>query len=183
MLFMKLYSFILGFIFIIVFCLQQNVAVGQTFKVTEKYKNGKIKQNGKIFKFSVPILKPGISYNKIYSKKIGKWKYYFQNGSIERIEIYKNTRDTLKSVPDGIWKYWNNNGKLIKKDIYNNGNLYEAILNEISINNLVIGYIRIHKGNIDTLWIQKIQNKNDNFVLNGDFSIYKGSPILKTQNG
>jgi hypothetical protein len=78
-----------------------STTASSTTPYTEKHDNGKISVQGQ--------------KNKDDSQE-GTWKYFDENGKLERLENYKN------GIADGEWKYYEE-GKLTKTEVYKDGEL------------------------------------------------------------
>ncbi len=59
-------------------------------KYIEKYSSGKTKIQGQYKIPPVEDVKKENLYNMGYCRKEGEWKYFKENGDVEKIEIYKN---------------------------------------------------------------------------------------------
>ena len=76
-------------------------ATGGTTPYSEKYENGKTQVQGQ---------------KNAEGGQEGTWKYFDENGKLERIENYKN------GIADGEWKYYEE-AKLTKTEVYKEGEL------------------------------------------------------------
>lgn len=59
----------------------------------------------------------------MHNMRVGKWTYYYPDGSIER-ECSFN--DSIPNQKEGVWKWWNERGALAKKEVYKNDKLIET---------------------------------------------------------
>jgi len=134
-----------------------------TEKIVQKnlyHENGIVKYNG-AYRDSVPIgihreysesgeVVKAYEYNDFGKKtgegivdktglKQGKWRHFFEEGTIQAVGEYKNNRKTgewsyffpggnveqrgvyIHGKPDGVWKWFYNNGKLLREENFERG--------------------------------------------------------------
>lgn len=84
---------------------------------TYRYHDGSIKSQGIE---GVRIANNGY----IFNIKIGEWKWFFENGNLEKIGYYNDN-----GKEEGIWKEYYDNGKLKLEENYSNGN-YDGYVTE-----------------------------------------------------
>ena len=109
-------------------------------------------------------------------KKEKEWKYWFQNGQIERIENYKLIKNSNPvDLPHGFWIYYNYQGIKYREDIYKDGNL-ESGDREIYNDTVLAGKISFENGIPDTSLIHPLTKQN-NLIINPDFDYYFYKPI------
>jgi OmpA-OmpF porin, OOP family len=168
-------------ILILIFIFFFNFSHGQARKViTEKFAGNSVAARGEVLKC------PGFNerypcYNSA-CRKVGKWTYYYQNGTLKRIENYKDIRHCNEvEIPDGAWQYFNDKGILIKEEEYRNGILWTADIAACYFNNELAGQIQVKNGIRDTLEYVKRDDKN--LVKNGDFKYYYGPPQFQLKDG
>jgi len=154
----------------------------QTRKVRYDYSNGSIMASGYV------ITCP--NYDKRYlcdekgdkCKKIGKWIYYYQNGTINRVENYKRIKDcSSNAIRDGIWQYFNEQCSLIKEEEYKDDILWKAEISKYYFNQLLAGEINVRNGVFDT--VNYIDIDSSNLIKNGAFWLYLDPPQLVINNG
>lgn len=166
----------------IILFLLPSINYGQTRRVKSYFTNGALQVSGKYLKCANYDDKHPC-YNGT-CRKIGEWKYYYENGNIERVENYKILKDCSKTAtPDGLWKYYNNFGDLVKTEQYKEGVLWHADISEISFGDKSVGEIRVREGIRDTLFYIVDASDSLNLIENGDFSYYYGKPELLIANG
>jgi outer membrane protein OmpA-like peptidoglycan-associated protein len=109
-------------------------------------------------------------------KREKEWKYWFQNGQIERIENYKLIKNSDPSdLPHGFWTYYNYQGIKYREDIYKDGKL-ESGDREIYSDSVLAGKISFKNGIPDTSLIHPLTKQN-NLIINPDFDYYS-IPII-----
>jgi outer membrane protein OmpA-like peptidoglycan-associated protein len=112
-------------------------------------------------------------------KREKEWKYWFQNGQIERIENYKLIKNSDPTdLPHGFWTYYNYQGIKYREDIYKDGKL-ESGIKEIYSDSVFAGKISYKNGIPDTTLIHTLTKQN-NLIINPDFDyyFYKSVPII-----
>jgi OOP family OmpA-OmpF porin len=147
------------------------------------YSNEVIKSEGSTYTY------PIYYYNKVTGKKhqyFGElvkkekeWRYWLQNGQIERIENYKLIKNSDPSdLPHGFWTYYNYQGIKYREDIYKDGKL-ESGDREIYSDSVFAGKISFRNGIPDTSLIHPLTKQN-NLIINPDFDyyFYKSIPII-----
>ncbi len=166
---------ILYFVVFIEFFLVPVNLSGQHKTVKTYYFNENIKSSGSTYTYS--IFYDDKSVHKKYKyfdqieKKEKEWKYWYQNGQIERIEHYKVVKNKdPKSLPDGLWTYYNGQGIKYREDIYKDGKL-ESGNREIYCDTGLAGNIAIKNGIPDTSLSVPL-TKQDNLIINPDFDFY-----------
>ncbi|MBK7132880.1 MAG: OmpA family protein [Bacteroidales bacterium] len=179
-------------IFIIVFLIIFSDLDAQREKVKTFYDNGTLQSKGSVFSYSnfdwrIP---KKYAYFKGLKKRDGEWKYWYQNGQLERIENYKATlnlkklddlRNKWEDLPHGKWIYYTEQGNKYRDDFFKDGILYNST-KEIYNNNQQVGEITVLKGIWDTIWIKPLSS-GPNLILNPDFELFYYKPIPIISNG
>jgi OmpA-OmpF porin, OOP family len=166
--------------FILNFLLFSIFSFSQTKKIRFDYNNGHLQGKGKIF--TCP------NYDKRYPMKdstyrrVGRWKYYYQNGNIKSISNYKKISDCISGeVAEGIWQDFDEQGRLINQKVFKNGTLWSADISTFYLNDKIAGQIQVRNGITDTLTY--IETDSANLIKNGDFNFYFGPPKLEIMSG
>jgi OmpA-OmpF porin, OOP family len=153
----------------------------QRSKSTYQYTNGAIKAKGNYLR--CPDFNPRYPCYKGTCRKIGKWKYYYQNGNIQRIENYKKIKGCLTDEePIGDWMYYDETGKLIKVERYLDGKLWHADIAQIYQDLNQVGGIIVREGIIDTVFDKKT-SIDYGLIYNNDFSLSFNAPTLQYSDG
>lgn len=115
-------------------------------------------------------------------RKIGQWLYYHPNGVISRIENYSEAQSCGdKIVKTGKWQYFNQKGELYHEEVYKGDSLANSVL-EIYRDSTLYQQINRVGGKIQT--IQTAAGAaSDNYILNGDFELYKYKPVHIVNTG
>lgn len=147
------------------------------------YSNKNIKSKGSTYTYPIYYDRKVFGGKRIYFGKLEKkekeWKYWYQNGQIERIENYKLVKNNdPESLPDGLWIYYNYLGIKYREDNYTNGKL-ESGEREIYCDTDFVGKISFKNGIPDTSLIRPLIKQN-NLIINPDFDFYfyKSIPII-----
>ena len=169
--------YIIGF-FLVPFNLPGQHKTEETY-----YSNGKIKSKGSTYTYPIyydnKVTGKKHQYFGELVKREKEWKYWFQNGQIERIENYKLIKNNDPTdLPDGLWTFFNYQGIKYREDIYRDGKL-ESGEREIYNDAGLAGKISIKNGIKDTSLLHPLINRN-NLILNPDFDyyFYKSIPII-----
>jgi OOP family OmpA-OmpF porin len=158
---------------------------GQHKTVKTYYSSEKIKSKGSTYTYSIysynTVQKKHLYYGKL-EKKEKEWKYWYQNGQIERIENYKLVKNNdPESLPDGLWTYYNYQGIKYREDIYRDGKL-ESGDREIYSDTGLAGKISFKDGIPDTTLLFPLTKKN-NLIINPDFDFYFYKPVPVSYHG
>ena len=172
-----LYSLIFFGFFLIPINLSGQHKIEKTY-----YSNEKIKSEGSTYTYPIyhynTVQKKNLYYGKL-EKKDKEWKYWYQNGQIERIENYKVIKNNdPESLPDGLWTYYNYQGIKYREDFYKNGKL-ESGNREIYSDTGLAGNMSIRNEISDTALLFPLTQQN-NLIINPDFDFYfyKSVPII-----
>jgi outer membrane protein OmpA-like peptidoglycan-associated protein len=144
------------------------------------YTNGKIKSKGSTYTYPIYYDKKVTGKKHQYFGELVKrekeWKYWFQNGQIERIENYKLIKnDDPIDLPHGLWTYFNYQGIKYREDIYKAGKLDYGD-REIYSDAGLAGKISVTNGIPDTSLLHPLTKQN-NLILNPDFDYYFYKPV------
>ena len=168
--------FIIGF-----FMIPTNLS-GQHKIIMTYYSTNRIKSKGSTYTYPIyqynTVQKKNLYYGKL-EKKEKEWKYWYQNGQIERIENYKVIKnEDPESLPDGLWTYYNYLGIKYREDTYKDGKL-ESGDKEIYDDKGFVGKISFKNGIPDTSMMHPL-TKQSNLIINPDFDFYfyKSIPII-----
>jgi outer membrane protein OmpA-like peptidoglycan-associated protein len=173
-------------IFIFIFLIIFSDLDAQREKVKTYFDNGTLQSKGSVFSYSsfdwrIP---KKYAFFKGLKKKDGEWKYWYQNGQLERIENYKATLNLKKlndlnnkweDTPHGKWINYTEQGIKYRDDFYKDGILYNST-KEIYNNNQQVGAISVLKGVRDTVWITPLST-GPNLIFNPDFELFYYKPI------
>lgn len=175
-------KFICSILFIGFFLVPINLS-GQHKTEEIHYTNGRIKSKGSTYTYPIYYDNKVAGKKHVYFGELVKrekeWKYWFQNGQIERIENYKLIKNKdPNDLPDGLWTYFNYQGIKYREDIYKDGKL-ESGDREIYSDAGLAGKISIKNGIPDTSLFQLLIKRN-NLIINPDFDyyFYKSVPII-----
>jgi OmpA-OmpF porin, OOP family len=167
-------------ILLVIFLVIVDCSFAQVKKLRFDYSNGHIYASGKIL--ACPGYDEKYPHDDSKFRKIGKWLYFYQNGSIKKVERYRKIDDcSLKEIPDGIWQYFNEQAVLIKQDEYKNGILWTSDIARYYKNDQLAGVFQIREGVPDTLIYEEPDTSN--FIQNGDFNFYFGEPQQLVNEG
>jgi OOP family OmpA-OmpF porin len=150
--------------------------IAQKEKVKTYFDNGQIKSEGTLYTYYTTHEKIPKKFRDLYAIKIKdkKWKYWYPNGQLKRIENYKLDASIYMSRYKK-WTYFNEDGIKYREDFYKNGFVYNSI-KDIYQDSILIGKISINKGISDTVIIIPI-NDGKNLIANPDFKMYYYKPI------
>lgn len=159
------------------------VLSGQHKREKTYYSNEKIKSEGSTYTHPIyydnKVIGKKHQYFGELIKREKEWKYWFQNGQIERIENYKLIKNNDPSdLPHGFWTYYNYQGIKYREDIYKDGKI-ESGDREIYSDSVFAGKISFRNGIPDTSLIHPLKKQN-NLIINPDFDyyFYKSIPII-----
>ena len=180
---MVLIAKFLRLIFIIGFFLVPFYLSGQHKTEETHYTNGRIKSKGSTYTYPIyydnKVTGKKHQYFGELVKREKEWKYWFQNGQIEKIENYKliKNNDPI-DLPDGLWTFFNYQGIKYREDIYKEGKLKYGN-REIYCDTGLAGKISIKNGISDTSLLHPLISCN-NLIINPDFDyyFYKSIPII-----
>lgn len=145
----------------------------------EWYDNRKLRFKGKFLKCT--SRQNGIDV--FEKRKIGQWVYYHPNGAISRIENYTAATSCSEPVTKtGKWQYFNLNGELYHEEFYQSDSLVAATL-EIYRDSTLYQQINLVDGKIQTIQTSAADAANNNYVVNGDFELYKYKPVVIVNSG
>lgn len=180
---MVLIAKFLRLIFIIGFLLVPFNLSGQHKTEENHYSNGRIKSKGSTYTYPIyydnKVTGKKHQYFGELVKREKEWKYWYQNGQIEKIENYKLIRNNDPiDRPDGLWTFFNYQGIKYREDIYRDGKL-ESGEREIYNDAGLTGKISIKNGIPDTSLLHPLTKQN-NLIINPDFDyyFYKSIPII-----
>ena len=144
------------------------------------YSNEKIKSEGSTYTYTIyydnKVTGKKHQYFGELVKKEKEWKYWFQNGQIERIENYKLVKNNDPiDLSDGLWTYFNYQGIKYREDLYKDGKL-ESGDREIYCDTGLTGKISYKKGIPDTSLLHPLTKQN-NLIINPDFDYYFYMPF------
>lgn len=166
---------IFSFLFLITICSHAQREMTKTY-----YKNGQLESKGSTYTYSIfyddkRIPEKYKTFGEI-QKKDKKWKYWYENGQLRRIEHYKLIIDkNYNDLPDGRWVYFNELGIKYREDIYNKGTLVNST-KEIFQDSKLAGKISLKNGITDTtLYLPFTKEKN--LIINPDFDFFYYKPI------
>jgi OmpA-OmpF porin, OOP family len=153
-------------------------AFSKAFWAEEWYDNKKLRFKGKFLKCT--SRQNGIDV--FEKRKIGLWFYFHPNGVISRIENYTDTQScSEKVVKTGKWQYFNQLGEVYHEELYENDSLAGSTL-EIYRDSSLYQQIKTVNGKVLTLQTSAGE-VSDNYVVNGDFELYKYKPVLIVNTG
>lgn len=154
------------------------VAFSKAFWGEERYGNKELKFKGKFLKCTTRNGAVDV-YEK---RKIGKWTFYHANGTISRIENYTATEScNVPAVRNGKWQYFNNEGELYHEEIFRNDTLISSSIEIYRDSTLQQIIVHVNHA-IDTVQIVQ-EPESENYVINGDFELYKHKPVLVINDG
>ena len=150
--------------------------IAQKEKVKTYFDNGQIKSEGTLYSYYTTHEKIPKKFRDLYAIKIKdkKWKYWYPNGQLKRIENYKLDASIYMSRYKK-WTYFNEDGIKYREDFYKNGFVYNSI-KDIYQDSILIGKISINQGISDTVIMIPI-NDGKNLIANPDFKMYFYKPI------
>jgi len=175
-------KFLCSFLLIGFFLVPINLS-GQHKTEETYYSNGRIKSKGSTYTYPIyydnKVTGKKHQYFGELIKREKEWKYWFQNGQIERIENFKLIKNNdPNDLPDGLWTYFNYQGIKYREDIYRDGKL-ESGERDIYSDTGLAGKISIKNGMPDTSILHPLIKLN-NLIINADFDyyFYKSIPII-----
>lgn len=163
----------------LLFCFDLNA---QLEKTKTYFENGQIESKGTLHSFSTLDQKIPEKFKYLYEIKLKdkKWKYWYPNGQLSRIENF-NLGKYHDNRPDGKWTYFNEQGIKYRVDFYRHKLLYNS-QKELYKDSVQIGIIKISKGISDTILFAPITTGR-NLVINPDFDIFFYKPIPIVYHG
>lgn len=150
----------------------------KSYWAEERYDNKKLKFKGKFLKCTTRQKNVDV----FEKRKIGEWIYYYPAGGISRIENYTNAESCdTKILREGKWQYFNQNGELYHEEIFKNDTIISSLLEIYRDSSLYQTFATVN-GELRTLntLTEKI---SDNYVLNGDFELYRYKPVDIVNDG
>lgn len=172
---MRLHSIIFLFLIISPNCW------GQTYRTKTYYSNGAVYSKGKSLK--CPDFNPKNPCYRESCRKIGQWKFYYQQGGIERIANYKKISNCNSvEIPHGLWTYFDKTGNIAKEEEYKEGKLWRADVMGIYQDTLPTANIRIRNGIRDTVYYETLIHE-DSLIKNNDFKLYFNKPEIQFSKG
>ena len=160
--------------------------IAQSEMTKNYYKNGQLESTGRIYKYSIfyedkRIPKKYKTFGEI-QKKDKKWKYWYQNGQLRRIENYKLIKDkNYYDLPDGNWIYYNEQGIKYREEKYANGILINFD-KEIFIDSQNVGRISLRDGLTDTILSSSLTSGH-NLIINPGFEYFYYKPVPVISDG
>ncbi len=157
--------------YLLLICINSN---GQREKIKTYYKNGQLKSKGSTYTYSTfynikKLPKKNQLSNRI-EKKIKKWKYWYPNGQLSRIEQYKLIINSdPNDLPDGKWSYFNEQGIKYREDIYKDGT-FIYFEKEIYQESKLAGKVLYQDGIFDTILYLPF-TKDKNLIINPEFDL------------
>jgi outer membrane protein OmpA-like peptidoglycan-associated protein/sporulation protein YlmC with PRC-barrel domain len=173
-------------VFALLIILTTSNLAGQHVKIKTYYNNGKPESQGFVFayeKYDKRIPKK-YEYFKGLSQKDGKWKYWYPNGELKRVENYKVVSLVKKpiDIKDGIWSYYNDQGIKYREEFYTNNSLTGYVKEIYNGNGKFIGKVTLENGVLDTV-LEIPTTEVNNLIVNPDFDLFYYKPVPVTYEG
>ena len=160
-------------------------ASAQKNTIKTYYKDGKLKSKGQTCTYMVFYEDKKIPKKYPFGefeKKIKKWKYWYSNGQLQRIEHFKFIKDrNYHSLPHGEWIYFNQFGTKYREEIYNEGTLISTV-KQVFQDSKNVGHVSLTAGVSDTI-IDIPLTSGKNLVINSDFDLFYYIPAPITYHG
>jgi OmpA-OmpF porin, OOP family len=156
--------------------------IAQQEKVKTYFDNGQIESAGTFHLYFTTHEKIPKKFRYLYEIRIKdkKWKYWYPNGHLKRIENYKVDANIYTSR-NKKWIYFNEDGIKYREDFYKNRSIYNTI-KDIYQDSILIGKISIKKGISDTIIMNPVSD-GQNLIANPDFEMYFYKPVPIVYHG